>query len=152
MRTLYFDCQMGAAGDMLTAALLELIPEPEQFVEKFNALGIPGVIMQAEPTVKCGIRGTHVAITVNGEEEESADHVHGHTQEHDHDHEHEHHGHSHGQEEKEHTHVHDGHAYTHTHSTLSGIEHIIKDHLDLPENVQEDVLAVYQAAYDRYMK
>ena len=25
---------MGAAGDMLTAALLELIPEPEQFVEQ----------------------------------------------------------------------------------------------------------------------
>ena len=43
MKTLYFDCAMGAAGDMLTAALLELLPDPAGFVEKLNRLGIPGV-------------------------------------------------------------------------------------------------------------
>ena len=32
MNTLYFDCAMGAAGDMLTAALLELHPKPEEAV------------------------------------------------------------------------------------------------------------------------
>ena len=150
MRTLYFDCQMGAAGDMLTAALLELIPDRDRFVERFNALGIPGVVMQAEPSEKCGVRGTHVTITVNGEEEESVDHVHEpeeHEHSHDHgDYEHEHfheHEHSHDHDH-EHTHDHDHGGHHHHHSGLADIEHIIKDHLDLPEKVQKDILAVYQ--------
>lgn len=160
MRTLYFDCQMGAAGDMLTAALLELIPDRDQFVERFNALGIPGVCMKAESSEKCGIRGTHVTITVDGEEEESVDYAHhhehehgGHSHEHEHEHEHEHdhelthegHTHSHALDFGEHEH--EGHTHHH-HSGLSDIEHIIKEHLHLPENVQKDVMAVYQIIAD----
>ena len=34
MRTLYLDCGMGAAGDMLTAALSELLPDQDAFFEK----------------------------------------------------------------------------------------------------------------------
>ena len=71
MKTLYLDCGMGAAGDMLMAALLELVPEPERMIAKINALGIPSVRVAASPTVRCGIRGTHVSVTVNGEEEGS---------------------------------------------------------------------------------
>ena len=82
MKTLYLDCSMGAAGDMLAAALLELIPDPEGFVEKMNALGIPGVQFAKEAAVKCGITGTHVTVTVNGEEETET--LHGSTTDADH--------------------------------------------------------------------
>ena len=40
MKTIYIDCGMGAAGDMLTAALLELLPDPDSFIEEMNSLGI----------------------------------------------------------------------------------------------------------------
>ena len=77
MRTLYIDCGMGAAGDMLTAALLELLPEKEKFIDRMNSLGIPGVTVCAEKSTKCGITGTHVSVKVYGEEE-SEDHHHHH--------------------------------------------------------------------------
>ena len=82
MRTLYIDCGMGAAGDMLTAALLELLPDGQEFLNQLNGLGIPGVTFSAEPSVKCGIRGTHIRVAVHGAEET----------EHMHDHHHHHHG------------------------------------------------------------
>ena len=76
MKTLFLDCGMGAAGDMLTAALLELLPDSAGFVEELNALDIPGVRYTAEKCVKCGITGTHISVTVHGEEEESDHHHH----------------------------------------------------------------------------
>lgn len=82
MRTLYIDCGMGAAGDMLTAALLELHPNPDRFLESLNKLGFPGVVVSAENSVKCGITGTHVSVTISGLEED--------------EHLHDHHGHPHG--------------------------------------------------------
>ena len=48
MRTLYLECNMGAAGDMLTAALLELVPDRQAFLNKMNSLGLPGVRVEAE--------------------------------------------------------------------------------------------------------
>ena len=77
MTTLYLDCGMGAAGDMLTAALLELLPDPAGFVAELNGLGIPGVQYTARKCVKCGITGTHMQVTVHGEEEGSHSHHHG---------------------------------------------------------------------------
>ena len=77
MRTLYIDCGMGAAGDMLTASLIELLPDREAFVEKLNNVGIPGVTYILEPSVKCGITGSHMRVVVDGVEE-GDDHDHGH--------------------------------------------------------------------------
>ncbi|MDO5776024.1 MAG: DUF111 family protein, partial [Eubacteriales bacterium] len=80
MKVLYLDLGMGAAGDMLSAALLELFPKEEraEIVAKLNALGIPKVVYEAEPSVKCGISGTHMSVKVDGAEETSED-VHEHT-------------------------------------------------------------------------
>ena len=36
MKILYIDCGMGAAGDMLTAALTELLPDRESFLKKLK--------------------------------------------------------------------------------------------------------------------
>lgn len=115
MRILYIDCGMGAAGDMLTAALLELLPDKEKFVEELNSLGIPKVKYINEISVKCGITGTHMKVTINGEEEG----------------EHEHH------------HHHDDHEHTHHHSGLHDIEHIVCDHLKISQRVKDNVMAVY---------
>ena len=132
MKTLYLECNMGAAGDMLTAALLELLPDPAGFVERLNALGIPGVEYHAQPMEKCGIRGTHMTVTVNGEEEESLDAAEEHhDHEHDHDHDHDHH------------HDHEHHHHHHEHHSLHDIEHIVSE-LTVPEQVKTDILAVYR--------
>ena len=84
MNILYLDCGMGAAGDMLTAALLELFPHPEKMVEALNALGVPGVRYQRELTQKCGITGTHMHVYVGDTEE--GEHSHAHHEHHDHPH------------------------------------------------------------------
>ena len=167
MKTLYLECNMGAAGDMLSAALLELHPQPDNMLQRLNSLGIPGVTYEAEPMDKCGIRCTHLKVTVNGIEEESLDaHSHTHTHTHDEDHHHEHgheHGHSHGEDHHhghshEHDHSHDedhhhehGHEHDHSHDhhhhhvhrNLTDITAIVSG-LDIPESVQADVLRVYR--------
>ncbi len=134
MKTLYLDCGMGAAGDMLTAALLELLPDhPDAFVEELNSIGIPGVRVARERAVKCGITGTHIRVAVDGAEEETEDaHFHDHDHEHHHDHSHEH----------EHGHTHD-HSHPHHHSGMEEIEEIVHG-LKVSEKVQRDVLGVYR--------
>ena len=115
MRTLYLDCGMGAAGDMLTSALLELLPEQDEFLSELNMLGIPGVEFRRETAVRSGITGTRVVVTVGGEAEESHDvSVSG----------------GHGQE------------HHHHHHSVHGIGHLVAG-LPLSEKVRGDILAVY---------
>ena len=160
MKTLYLECNMGAAGDMLTAALLELHDDPEGFVERFNKIGIPGVEMRKEQAEKCGIHGTHINIFVNGEEEgeemhdhehhhdHDHEHHHDHDNEHHHDHDHEHYDHDHEHHDHDHEHHHDHddhdheHHHHHHHTSMHDVESIIGN-LDIPEKVKEDVIAVY---------
>ena len=123
MRTLYIDCGMGAAGDMLTAALLELMPNKDAFLHRMNHLGIPGVVVSAEKSVKCGITGTHFSVKVHDVEED--DHLHDHC--HDHGHTHDHH--------------HDHHHH-HPHGSMDQIRSIVNG-LPIPTMVKLDIMAVY---------
>lgn len=78
MKTIYLDCSMGAAGDMLAAALLELTEDKQAALEELNSLGIPHVRYIAERCEKCGIVGTHMSVRIDGHEEgdEHAEHHH----------------------------------------------------------------------------
>lgn len=125
MKTLYLDCGMGAAGDMLTAALVGLLPDPDRFIDRLNALAIPGVHTEMKKVVRSGICGTQISVTVHGIEEgneEKAPHPHGHRE--------------------HHVHHDDQHGHEHHHSGIEKIKGIITG-LDLPANVQADVLSVY---------
>ena len=137
MKTLYIDCSMGAAGDMLTAALLELLPDRDAFLQKLNSRGIPGVTFSYSPSVKCGITGTHMTVTVDGQEED--EHMHDHHHEHEHEHCHDHHH----EHDHEHEHHHDHEHAHHHHSGLHDIEEIVQN-LRLPTMVALDVMAVYK--------
>lgn len=127
MKILYFDCAMGAAGDMLTAALLGLVDDKEKVLHELNHAGIPDVRYSALPSVKCGITGLHVSVSFNGQEEqvEDVNLMHEHVHAHEHVHEH---GHSHG-------------------ATPARISEVI-DGLKLPEQVKADAKAVYELIAD----
>ena len=155
MKTLYIDCGMGAAGDMLTAALYELLSDEEKelFIKKINTLNIPNVTVEAEKVSKCGIMGTHMKVCVAGIEEESHDHDHSH-EEHDHHHEHSHeehhhheHDHEHSHEEHhhhDHDHEHHEHHHHHEHHSMADVASII-DGLNVSDNVKANSKKVYEA-------
>lgn len=116
MKTIYLECNMGAAGDMLMSALYEICDQKEWFLYKMNEVFAPyHVTLSATPSTKCGITGTHMTVTVDGVEE-SAD---GHAQTDD--------------SEASHTHTHTDYA--------SLCEKIAS--FDLPAEVKEDAEAIY---------
>lgn len=76
MKILYLQCNMGAAGDMLMAALIELLDKPKDFIEYMNNAKIPNVKYSISKSKKCGITGTSVNVLVNGVEEHCEQHKH----------------------------------------------------------------------------
>ena len=162
MKTLYLECNMGAAGDMLMAALYELLDDQPAFLQKMQELGLHGVQVTAEPAKTCGIAGTHMRVTVHGEEEHEPDaHEHDHhhdhhhdDHEHEHEHEQEHHHHHHDDHDHEHHHHHDDHEHKHHHEHEHGHHHhhatpghiaAVIDGLNLPDAVKQHARAVYDA-------
>ena len=131
MKTLYIDCSMGAAGDMLTAALAEVTGDIKKAENDLNSLGIPGVEYIIEKTEKMGVTGTSVRVMVNGAEEVTEDVNEGHHHEHDHHHDH------------EHEHHHHGHEHSHHHSSMSDIEDMING-TAASDKVKKDAINVYK--------
>jgi len=124
MRTLYIECNMGAAGDMLTAALLELIDDKEAFLEQMNGLGLKDVKVGACRAVKHGVSGTSMSVDIGGVEEASVDVDIG----------------------TEHGHCRDegtyGGVHPHGHSCLTDIKTTILG-LPVSQRIKKDALAVY---------
>lgn len=122
MKTLYIDCGMGAAGDMIVAALLELLPDNEQAkaLEKLNHLGLDGISVKREKVLKSGINGSHIDVLINGETETSQD-IHDPAE---------------FESESKHPHGHHG-------KHISDIDKII-DSLDLSNKARDDAKAVYK--------
>ena len=80
MRVIYIECNMGAAGDMLMSALIELHSDSDGFIKRLNQLNIPDVKFEKQKSIKCGIYGTHINVYLNGtvEDDKISEHVHSH--------------------------------------------------------------------------
>ncbi len=122
MKTLYLECKMGIAGDMMSSALLGLFEDKNSVIEALNAINVPHVIYKLDQVKKCGILGDHISVLVDGVEEISED-VHDHYHEHDHEH------------------IHD-HEY-HSHNSVDDIEKIIEG-LNISKEIKSDIREVYQ--------
>lgn len=124
MRTIFLECNMGAAGDMLMSALYEICEEKEWFLQTMNQVFSPfDVTIAAENSTKCGVRGTHMKVLVHDSEEQSGSLP----QHHEHPAHPEHHEHS------EH----------HTHADYASVLTNIQS-LELPDAVKKDASAIYQ--------
>lgn len=129
MKLLYLECSMGAAGDMLAAALWELLPDKESFCKKLNQLGIPGVVFKAETVWKCGIMGTHMSVIIDGQEEEINNYEH-------------HCSHTHNSSGE---HKHDSkNGNIHQHYNMQDIRHIVMGHLHASDKVKTHIMEVYE--------
>ena len=164
MKTLYLDCSMGAAGDMLTAALLELHEQPEAVLDTLNRAFNGKAVLSVRKDQKCGISGSHVTVTIDGQVEgeepakahedegsrchDSGDrHEHGHHPDHERSHDHEHH------HEHEHSYTppadaavesaHEPQLHHHHHHTSIAEVRAFIGGLDLPADVIQNALAVY---------
>lgn len=113
MKTLFLDVSTGVAGDMLSAALLELFDNREEIVARLNDIGIPGVVFRADKVKSYEIVGTHMTVTWQDVEEEPGC-----------------------------QHLHDAHEHHHDHRHLFDIHQIVEK-LDLPYRVKTHVREVY---------
>ena len=129
MKTIYLECNMGAAGDMLMAALYELLDDKEPFRKIMQSLPLEPIEIDFQESQKCGILGTHIEVTVGGSSEDELTH-------HEH-HEHHHHHHS------------DLHSITHIIETLPVSEKVKTDIAAVYRLLADAEAAVHGTTVDR---
>ena len=128
MKRLFLDCQMGIAGDMLTATLLGLVDDSKMWIEKLNQIGLPDVTYTLIPKEDKGLEGYRVAVTINGIEE---------SENHD---EHIKHSETHGDREHSEHHV---HSEQHVHGRgLQDVRDIINS-LSISDTCKQNAINVY---------
>ncbi|MDQ3982879.1 MAG: nickel pincer cofactor biosynthesis protein LarC [Actinomycetota bacterium] len=69
MRTLYFDCFSGAAGDMILGALLDAGASEADVSRALDALALPGCSVEVRTVTRASLRATKVDVVVTGEQE-----------------------------------------------------------------------------------
>jgi uncharacterized protein (TIGR00299 family) protein len=140
MKIAYFDCQFGAAGDMLNAALLAAGVDQAAWMNAVEKIALPKnqFTVKVSDVMRCAIACKKLDVFnpegVLFDQESEHEHAHAHSHEHSHSHEH---GHSHEHEhsaEHAHSHKQGAHDHDHEHSHAHNGEH---QHRNLP-----DVLAI----------
>lgn len=122
MKTLYIECKMGVAGDMLGAALLDLLDEQEEVLAELNGIGIKGVEFKLTDTEKCGIKSKHLRVLINGQEE-IPEYI--------------------ASDEGLDDHEHHDHEHNHIHRTLYDIEDIIEA-MTVSKDIKSDIREIYE--------
>ncbi|PJI06925.1 MULTISPECIES: nickel pincer cofactor biosynthesis protein LarC [Clostridium] len=86
MKVLYYDCFCGISGDMNLAALIDLGVPKEYLIEELSKLNLNSEYeIKIESSIKLGITGTRVDVTLKNNV-----HEHNHEEHHHHSHEHHH--------------------------------------------------------------
>ena len=78
MKTLYLDCGMGAAGDMLTAALFGLTEDPQTALDTLNRAFAGRAVLSLDRDRKQGLEGLHCTVRIDGDTEGQEEHAHHH--------------------------------------------------------------------------
>lgn len=134
-KTAYFDCQFGAAGDMLIGSLVSAGLDFDAWLKEVRQLALPWdkIQISCRDVIRCTISAKKLQVDVLNDQGKPVDeHSYAHQVEHHHEHEHSHdhsHFHSHSHDhthDHDHTHIHD-HTHEHDHSNYHE-DHFAHEH------------------------